>query len=259
MTVPASNRPSPTHTIWLRQQRAAFIYLPKVACTSWKLFLGRALCLADGTAITYANVHDGAALALPYLSSCSAEEQQTFYTELDRGGLALYSVIREPKERALSAYLDKIFLHKNPHSFFSTTVLPSIQSFHGLDTATIPDFAQFLRWIQAEQSRHCSNDHWRPMTKLLGLQADSEGRVVPNQQWTIWSMNNLQQAAAEIGRLLQYDGAFPGREALGTRPNRNSSMQLESHRSRDVDHLLSTIYCDDLNLYTRIDQSQPKP
>jgi len=259
MTVPASNRPSPTHTIWLRQQRAAFIYLPKVACTSWKLFLGRALGLADGTAITYANVHDGAALALPYLSSCSAEEQQTFYTELDRGSVMLYSVIREPKERALSAYLDKILLHKNPHSFFSTTVLPSIQAFHGLDTTTIPGFGQFLSWVQAQQSNHCSNDHWCPMTKLLGIQSDGEGQVTPSQQWRIWSMNNLQDAATEMGRVLEYDGEFPSREALGNRPNRNSSSHLESYRSHNVDHLLNTIYSDDLNLYARIDQSQPKP
>lgn len=254
--------PSPEHTIWLRDHQAAFVYLPKVACTSWKLFLGEALGLTRET-ITYANVHNGAALPLPYLSNESSKEQQRFYTEVGNGTIKLFSVLREPRERALSAYLDKIQLHNNPNSYFSQTVLPEIQEFHGLSTGAIPDFAQFLEWIQANRSSHCSNDHWKPMCQLLGLTLNSNGSSTTAADlpghWHLWTMPQMPEAAATIGKLLSYSGNFPSREVLGERPNRNSSKHLNDHLTDAVDQLLRQIYEQDLLLYKAVLQSQEKP
>jgi hypothetical protein len=248
--------PSPTHTIWLREQQAAFIYLPKVACTSWKLFLGRALGLADGAEISYANVHDGAALALPYLSSFPADAQQHFQRELNRGAIHRFAVIREPRERALSAYLDKILLHHNPSSYFSLEVLPDIRAFHTLSANAIPSFEQFLQWIINNGSNHCRNDHWIPMTTLLGIETDDLSATSPV---TIWPMTHIDQAASHLGGLLGFTGNFPSREDLGSRPDRQSSERLLAYRTPAIDELLEQIYADDLSLYGRVSQSQAMP
>ena len=45
--------PSPDHSIWLRSQAAVFVYLPKVACTSWKLHLAAALGVQAHQEISY--------------------------------------------------------------------------------------------------------------------------------------------------------------------------------------------------------------
>lgn len=250
--------PSPAHTIWLQQQNAAFVYLPKVACTSWKLFLGRALELPHTNRITYANVHDGAALTLPYLIDHSPEEQQHFHEELNRAAITIYAVIREPRERALSAYLDKILWHQNPNSYFSQQVLPDLQAFHGLSGTDKPSFDQFLQWIQAGRSPHCHNDHWQPMSNLLGIDATAEGGQLPGH-WRLWPMNAMTEAASTVAALLGYSGSFPGREALGERPNRDSSTQLNAYRNATVDQRLHEIYHDDLKLYSAVIQSQPNP
>ena len=124
--------PSLEHCIWFQEQEFAFIYLPKVACTSWKLYLWQASGHVLPPNLQYRDVHDPRQLALPYVDIMPTNMQRDFLKKLEQGQVMAMAVIREPRSRVLSAYLDKILLHSNPQSKFSRSVLPAIQNAFGL-------------------------------------------------------------------------------------------------------------------------------
>lgn len=244
----AMTTPSLNHTIWLEPQGAAFIYLPKVACTSWKLFLGQALGLATPT--NYADVHAAAHLPLPYVSSYPEVDQRRFQALVDRGELELIAVLREPCERILSAYLDKLAYHRNPNSYFSRAVLPAVRAHAGISEGEIPSFCQFLRWIASGSSEHTCNDHWLPMSTLLGLDAPPES----TQRWQLWPMAQMQQAAAHVNQLLGANVAFPGAQALGSRPSSGSAEHVAGTiQEPAVQELLLSLYGQDLTLFQSLE------
>ena len=247
MTAPSSN-----HTIWLRPQAAAFVYLPKVACTSWKLHLAAALGIEATEPLSYKNLHNPEVLPLPYVARLSAEEQEALAALQQSSNFRFYTVMRDPRERAVSGYRDKILLHANPQSFFSLQVLPSIQAHAGLSADQKPSFEQFLRWMQESEDPATQNDHWLPTTRLLGLES---GEGIP-AQWRFWTMDAMADAVACINQLLGFDGAFPGREALGPRPDRRSKASMPDLISAEAEQLLQRLYGDDLALYAAIERAQ---
>ena len=240
--------PSPGHSIWLRPHAAMFVYLPKVACTSWKLHLAAALQVQPTQQLSYATVHNPDVLPLPYLARLTASEREQFEQLQQSSDFRYYTVMRDPRERAVSAYLDKILFHANPQSFFSQKVLPSIQDHIGLTADAKPTFEQFLRWIQESPDSAAQNDHWCPMSHLLGLRAC---RTIPDQ-WIFWPMSSMPKAVSAINSLLAFDQSFPSREALGSRPNRQSRRAMNSLISEEENRLLNLIYCDDITLYDEI-------
>jgi hypothetical protein len=237
--------PSPIHTIWLRDHKAAFVYLPKVACTSWKLYLWQALGHALPSGFDYRHVHDTATLPLPYVTTLPTHSQLSFREDLSHGTIATYAVIREPKARILSAYLDKIEHHANPRSYFSTVVIPEIQHAAGLDAATRPSFASFLAWIADQPDRHALNDHWRPMTSILGTtEASTYTRL--------WTMERMDQAIALFATLLETSIPFPGRQHLGARRTYDSQTRLNAYYGPTECDLFDQIYAQDVLLHQQV-------
>ncbi len=244
--------PSPDHTIWLSPYEAAFVYLPKVACTSWKLHLAKALGVVPTETLTYKNLHDKDVLPLPYVSSLKNQQYHDFALKNQSTEFYYLSVIREPKERAASAYLDKIFFHTNPDSFFSRHVIPSIQAHTNLPSDQKPSFENFLYWIKYSEDPSTKNDHWLPMSSILGLDLNNN---LPDNLYC-WTMKSIDKAVDALNKLLDYDGPFPSREELGPRPDRKSKDALPNLISDNVNLLLSDIYCDDINLYTLASESE---
>lgn len=237
--------PSLGHTIWLRQQQAAFVYLPKVACTSWKLYLWQALGhqLPDG--FDYRRVHDPTTLPLPYVASLPAERQAEFMAGMANGSIASYAVVREPRARILSAYLDKIRHHANPDSFFSREVIPAIQSAAGLAPEQRPSFADFLSWIGSQPHADSLNDHWRPMTQLLGCsEAGAYSRL--------WRMQEMEQAISFFAELLDCRLPFPSRQQLGERRTYDSQTKIANHFGEREQRLFQQLYAADLQLYAQL-------
>lgn len=237
--------PSLTHTIWLREHNAAFVYLPKVACTSWKLYLWQALGNALPDDVHYRQVHDHTALALPYVGTLPFASQQEFQIELSIGRISTYAVIREPKARILSAYLDKILHHTNPNSHFSQAVIPDIQRFAGLKDNNRPSFHNFLNWINAHDNPTSLNDHWRPMSTLLGCDsAENYSRL--------WDMDHLNQAVSFFAELLGTSIPFPSRQQLGKRGTYESQNQIEAYFGAAETEIFHHIYAHDLRLYNQV-------
>lgn len=241
--MPANHFPSLNHTIWLEEHNTAFIYLPKVACTSWKIFFANALGLKLPD--NYAAVHQFQSLPLPYVITMPLERQAAFLNGVDDGTITLTAVLREPRERILSAYLDKIKLHGNPRSYFSLQVLPDIRSHTGLAPGTCPTFEQFLDWIVTSESPHRHNDHWLPMCTILGLASP----IAPVGSWRFWQMHNLTQAADYFNQLLQTSVPFPSNESLSHRPSRDSATKLAGMLTPEVEQRMQHLYAADLQLY----------
>lgn len=239
--------PSPSlhHTIWLRDQNAAFVYLPKVACTSWKIYLWQALGNRLPDHFDYRDVHNAATLPLPYVATMPAELQAEFNAGLRQGTILTYAVLREPRSRILSAYLDKIEHHRNPNSYFSTVVIPEIQRFANLASEQQPSFNAFLAWIANQSDRLSLNDHWRPMTSLLGT---SEA----GSYTQMWSMDNMTEAIQCFANLLAYEHPFPSRQQLGARQTFDSHSRLVDYFGEAEQALFSSIYAQDLSLYDSI-------
>ncbi len=240
---PEQRLPSLGHTIWLKPHNAAFVYLPKVACTSWKLFLARALQLSLPNPLPLAQVHDRQAVPLPYVAWMPAAEQQEFRAQLEAGTITVLGVVREPRRRVLSAYLDKIWLHANPHSHFSLVVLPELREQLGLQHQERPTFLQFLCWVQAGQSANSRNDHWCPMVDLLGA-------GLPNCQ--LWPMERMAEALTVLQQLLGSNEPLPQREELAPRPSSGSDQRLENAFTPVVEALFAQIYAHDLALHHQL-------
>ncbi|KZR61790.1 Sulfotransferase family protein [Prochlorococcus sp. MIT 1303] len=240
--------PSPNHTIWLRPHNAAFVYLPKVACTSWKLHLAAALNIQTKEELSYKNLHNPSALPLPYAAHLTPKESDLFKSKQSEGSFKYFSVLREPKERAASAYLDKILFHKNPQSFFSLEIIPAIKSHARIATDDKPSFEQFLLWILESEHQHVSNDHWKPMCDILQLKPEEDNL----KQWTLWPMQEMAKAVSTINQYLGVDLTLPGREALGPRPDRKSKSALNELLNLSSEGLLQEIYSADIALFKLI-------
>ena len=237
--------PSLTHTIWLECCDSAFVYLPKVACTSWKLFLAECLQGTLPANLAYRDVHNPLQLPLPVVGLMATEQQQVFVHKLLAGNIQLLAVWREPRQRILSAYLDKIVRPPNPSSVFAQIIRPAIQVHHQLAADTSPSFLQFLQWLAAQAHPMCNNDHWKPMNQLLGL--DVEGSL--NHYEHIWRLEKLPEAARELNHRLGTAVSFPGFEALGPRRSSGSREQLErSFATEGVERLLAQLYAQDLEI-----------
>ena len=235
-------QPSLEHSIWFQEQNFAFIYLPKVACTAWKLHLWQASGHAIPADLNYHDVHNPSRLVLPYVAQMPREQQQTYVHKLEQGQLTAMAVIRDPRSRVLSAYLDKILFHSNPESKFSRSVLPAIQTSFGLMAEQRPSFEQFLRWNQAQPDAQHWNPHWRPMVHLLG----STDRL------RLWPMEQLDSAVRAANRQFNCNLTFPKRQVLGPRQTYKSQTQLEQYYGPLEQTLVNEMYRDDLELHAAL-------
>ena len=234
--------PSLEHSIWFQEQNFAFLYLPKVACTSWKLFLWQACGHAIPVNLEYRDVHNPLRLGLPYVGRMPKEQQQTFLHKLAHGQMTAMAVIRNPRVRVLRAYLDKILFHNNPKSIFSRSVLPAIQKTMGLTADQRPSFEQFLRWNQTQPDVVKWNDHWRPMVHLLGNP----------ERLQLWPMEQLDSAVQAANRQFNCTLTFPHRQVLGPRQTYNSQTMLERYYGPLEQTLVNEMYRDDLQLHAAL-------
>jgi len=235
-------QPSLEHSIWYEAQDFAFIYLPKVACTAWKLFLWQASGHAIPADLQYKDVHNPNCLVLPYVGQMPKERQQVYLQKLDQGQLTAMAVIRNPFSRILSAYLDKILYHENPRSQLSLSALPATQNSFGLTSDQRPSFEQFLRWIKAQPDTQQWNSHWRPMVQFLGN----------TKRLQLWPMEQLDKAVHAANTQFSCNLSFPHRQILGPRQTYNSQTQFERYYGPLEQTLVNEMYRDDLELHAAL-------
>jgi hypothetical protein len=161
----------PIHSRWenpivIEEYKLVFFPIPKVGCSKWKYLFRRMMGHEHVSEI----LHDPSNNGLKYLSSFSKEEAQEMLTSKDWTRAVF---VREPKERILSAFLDKVVLNdqnENENESIFQKRCCSEKTFGDdveaqndcLARNTIEDFSYFL-----QRTLDCPNPHWSPQLGVI--------------------------------------------------------------------------------------------
>jgi len=161
-----------------KKYKLVFFPIPKVACSEWKLLFRRIIGLAQDPS------HGG----LNYLSSYSKEEAQEMLTSKEWTRAVF---VREPKERILSAFLDKVLGKDN--TYFQdkccniNAVGGVLEAAHDcLARNATEDFSYFLK-----RTLDCHDVEWSPLASAID---DKWWRMMT----FIGYMNNIAADAEEF-------------------------------------------------------------
>lgn len=148
--------------IVIKEYKLLFFTIPKVACTEWKLLFRRILGLPEWPkGVPLHDLHDPTINQLPYLSNFTLKEAQEMLTS-DEWTRAVF--VREPKERILSAFLNKFV--EEPHFFVGKCC--RIQNNMDrerkicMQKQNESDFVYFLN-----RTLDCRNPHWTPQFEAV--------------------------------------------------------------------------------------------
>ena len=147
------------------EYKLVFFALPKVACTEWKLLFRRMYGLPEWPEDKLPrDLHNPVLNQLMYISNYTLEEAQEMLTS-DEWTRAVF--VREPKERVLSAFLNKVVKEK---SFYIKKCCRSKYFHFDVDVEKKRckrkkqegDFAYFLN-----RTLDCLNPHWDPQVNAI--------------------------------------------------------------------------------------------
>ena len=237
-----------SHCIWIKNKNIAFVYIPKVACTSWKIFLWQMMDREITHQVTYKTIHNSKIVNLPYVGKMQDAEKGEFLAKVKNQEIECCTMIREPKARVLSAYLDKILFHKNPESSFSKILLPEIREYHHLDASRRPSFHEFLAWnryISIEKGL-MMNDHWQPMSEILGAE-NEEG--LSEKYAKVWTLSDIPEAALWFQERFNKKIEFPSSQRLGPRLVNDSATKTKEYYGLEELKVYDELYKQDEILY----------
>jgi len=198
-----SNDQSP---VVMEKYKLVFFTIPKVGCTQWKQLFRRAMGFANWkqerpTAI----VHKPSVNGLKYLFDYPLEEAHHFLTSPDWTRAVF---LRDPKERVLSAYLDKAARTGSDWLLHNCCR-------HRRDCA-VASFHEFLTLAET-----CRNDHWTP-----------QYAAIPKEIWPyINFVGKLDNASVDARTLLKRIGMWEEFGAWGWGTT-NSSIFTKETASR---------------------------
>lgn len=231
------------YSIWLEKQQAIFVYVPKIACTTWK-----SLCrFLDGKEDwrNSRGVHNKQNNQLTFLSDILEKEQI-----LKDKNIKKYTFVRNPYSRALSAYKNKIepftdiekgtdFEILSAHQYYFK-VYTEIESFieTNLPTETGVNFFGFLSWLHLSKSHRIKDRHWLPQTQI------TQPNIVDYD--FIGYFEQLEQDGGYVLKQLGSDLPFPSKNALRYPRTDANSYLNQYYTSREIE-LVKQIYLDDFN------------
>lgn len=158
-----------------------FFTVPKVGCTVFKQLFRRMANLKDWPTSASGKPHNPKVNGLTYLYNYNVNNATAMLTS-NHWTKAIF--VRDPKERLLSAYLDKA-VHKQG-SYMTHHCCPSC----GTDSATLVGFLGVMQT--------CTDPHWMPQSKRM------ESRF-----WdSINFVGHIETAASDAKALLQRLGAW---------------------------------------------------
>lgn len=154
----------------MEKQNFIFAYNPKVACTNWKCILRYLNGSKDY--LDPAKAHDKEGSGLTFLCDIASAEYLIKDTSIPK-----YAFVRNPYDRVLSAYLNKIEPYTNGQRtsdqdntyFYKVFVeIDAYRSEH-LPSKSCVDFYCFLHWLDNVDDFHTNNEHWKPQSELLNI------------------------------------------------------------------------------------------
>jgi Sulfotransferase family len=192
--------------IVVESHKLIFFTIPKVGCTVWKQLFRRMMGYADWTAQESETFlpHNSAVNGLKYLYNYSLEEASIMMTSPE---WTRAMMVRDPKQRFLSAFLDKSV--GNFHLHIQRRCCPDESCIEGAQT--VEGFLQLCA--------KCYDDHWRP-----------QNNRVDYKYWPfIDHVGQVETAAADAKVLLQRIGAWDEFGAAGWGDNGRYSIFGSKH------------------------------
>ena len=212
----------------IRSHKLIFFSVPKNGCTAWKMLFRRMMGYEDWSTRM---PHDEQTNGLLHMSDISIEEATSI---MNSPNWTRAIFLRDPKERYLSAYLDKAHrkdggLLKNFNgikgSFFN--VCKEHIPMYLNSSQTLQDFLYF--------TERCSDGHWNPQFE-----------VMEEKYWsTIDFVGHLETADVDAKALLQRIGAWEefgasgwGNDGTGTFPSKKLDLgKNKTHYRRTSEKL----------------------
>ncbi len=218
-----------------------FVYVPKCACTGWKMLMSDA---EGGQYSRPGEVH--VKQKAKYLSIVNSGSD-FFKAYAD---FPLYTMIRDPLERLVSAYVDKIA--RNNLDAVGNYWRNLRQEYHEFLNGQGCSFEAFLEWIcsEATPKRYSNDEHWRPFSKIIGDTSQYEFVFLMSDLDARISNRNLPQKARSLLDL------FPTKTKSAphsANANTNfSSVQL----TETCVNLFNENYGEDIEVYTKLQAMQ---
>lgn len=146
------SKPLHTNPIVVEEYKLVFFPVPKVGCSEWKLLLRRMM----GFTKDVKEIHNPHKNGLKLLRSYPKEKVQEMMTS-DEWTRAIF--VREPKERTLSAFLNKFADPKNNHYFRRHCCsMLHMSPAHRKECKVKQEAADFGYFL--ERTLDCENPHW---------------------------------------------------------------------------------------------------
>lgn len=207
--------------------RLIFCLMPKVACTSFRMWLRRLAGASDWLDLSKAHSR----LGLTTLADYDATARKRLL-----GSFRKVVFVRDPWSRLLSAYLNKFVEEpegrrrgwlkellrplRDVESRAAAALLGEAEANHA---ATRPSFATFLAVLNASatHNRPLMNEHWAAQADLCALQTLRYDFV--------GAMQRLAADVAALGALIGMEVTLPSGGVYGWEGNRNASRQLQHY------------------------------
>jgi hypothetical protein len=139
----------------IEEFKLIFVSIPKVACSEWKRMFMRMIRNNLWCKIRGINAHDPEVHQIPYLAQYPVE----IATQMMLSPQWTKAVfVREPKERVLSAFLDKSVKEK---WYFKTKCCEQLEDHNDMNDCVknSQSFASFLHYV-TQFPQKCFNVHW---------------------------------------------------------------------------------------------------
>jgi len=223
-----------------------FIYLsvPKCGCSSVKVFLR----VLYGQPLADAQSNPHSTDKSPFIvldNEDNVNEMIRFY--ISNPGTFVFSLIRDPRQRVLSAFLNKFkYADDATRTLFAKQLFNVCKDDEALSLAKDLDFGKFLLNISKCEPL-AMNEHWRPMTnQILGLKDHIK-------------LFNLADSNDLFERILKTKSDSKlSKDFRFTPHSTNSKNLLSDYFTEEAEELFRSIYIDDIKLFSAISQQSPQ-
>lgn len=254
---PAPHKKVFDNFIFLEEQNLVFGYVPKVACTNWKILIRRLQGHSDYQDKSIA--HDRKLSGFRFLDHKSETDNEI----LKDKNVRKIAFVRNPYTRVLSAYLDKIDrinkkANTSEHNSHFVRVHADIRKFRDASLKrswkykvfgrfTLPkddyvDFITFLTWIKETRSfsGFSQDEHWTPQSEILkypSVNFDFLGRF-----------ENLENDAKVALEMMGANFNFPSQSEIGFKST-GASAQISQYFRTEHIQLVDELFSLDFDAY----------
>lgn len=199
--------------IVLESHKLIFFTIPKVGCTVWKQLFRRMMSYSDWRSQDYDTFqpHNPSVNGLKYLYNYTLEEASEMMTSSEWTRALM---VRDPKMRFLSAFLDKAVANFNQHIIHRCCLDESCVE----DAQTVTGFLRLCSL--------CYDDHWRAQSTRLDF-----------KYWPyIDHVGHVETAAQDAKALLQIVGAWDEFGASGWGGGNSSIFESKTAGAAGMNH-----------------------